>query len=326
MLQKVRLGENMKILVTGGAGFIGHHLVTDLLQKQCQVNILDVVDISDNRVEYLVSLGANYFQGDITNYEDIIEAGRGCDHVVHLAAQISVPRSIQEPGLNDSINIHGTRNVIQFANNSSIRKIIFSSSAAVYGDCETNPIKEDYKGELQSPYAISKLQNEKDLLNLVDESICVHILRFFNVYGSGQNLSSGYGAVIPSFIKSLSLGNSPIIYGDGNQTRDFIHVSDVVGLITKIILKHNTQTRGCYNVATQKETSVLQLFETIRIILVENFDYDPLPDAIFQSKRAGDIDRSFADISATKAHHIWSPKISIEQGLRALIQHQLGDD
>ena len=133
----------MKVLVTGGAGFIGHHLVAALLENNCQVNILDTKQVSDEKVEHLVKLGGNYFHGDITNYSDIAEAGTGCNHIVHLAAQTSVPESIQNPKLNNQVNIEGTKNVIRFANENNIEKLVFSSSAAIYGDCRLNPIKEN---------------------------------------------------------------------------------------------------------------------------------------------------------------------------------------
>ena len=315
----------MKILVTGGAGFIGHHLVIALLENNCQVNILDTKHGSDGKVKYLIRFGAKYFHGDITNYSDIAEAGNGCTHIVHLAAQTSVPESIQNPQLNNQVNIEGTKNVIRFANENKIEKLVFSSSAAIYGDCGLNPIKEEYRGVIQSPYAVSKLQSEQDLLELLDDSIGVHILRFFNVYGGGQSLTSSYGAVIPSFINLLMSGKSPVIFGDGKQTRDFIHVSDVVKLITGIIQQDNFN-RDCFNVATQTETTISDLLTIIKAKIEENIPSTSIPKTIYQPERPGDISNSCADITRIKAHYDWEPTISITEGIDSLIKSRVGGD
>ena len=318
-------GDTVKVLVTGGAGFIGHHLVAALLENNCQVNILDTKQVSDEKVEHLVKLGGKYFHGDITNYSDIAEAGNGCTHIVHLAAQTSVPESIQNPKLNNQVNIEGTKNVIRFANENNIEKLVFSSSAAIYGDCRLNPIKEEYRGEIQSPYAVSKLRNEQDLLELLDDAIGVHILRFFNVYGGGQSLTSSYGAVIPSFINLLMSGKSPVIFGDGRQTRDFIHVSDVVKLIAEII-QQGKFNRNCFNVATQTETTISDLLTIIKAKIEENIPSISLPETTYQPERPGDISNSCADIARTKAHYDWEPTISITEGIDSLIKSKVGGD
>ena len=318
-------GDTVKVLVTGGAGFIGHHIVVALLENNYQVNILDIKPVSDEKVEHLVKLGGNYFHGDITNYSDITEAGTGCNQIVHLAAQTSVPESIKNPKLNNQVNIEGTKNLIRFANENKIEKLVFSSSAAIYGDCGLNPIKEEYRGEIQSPYAVSKLQNEQDLLELLDDGIGVHILRFFNVYGGGQSLTSSYGAVIPSFINLLISGKSPVIFGDGMQTRDFIHVSDVVKLIAEII-QQGKFNRDCFNVATQTETMISDLLKIIKDKIAENIPSFSLPETVYQPERPGDISNSCADITRTKAHYDWEPTISIVEGIDSLIKSRVGGD
>ncbi|MGB0464277.1 MAG: NAD-dependent epimerase/dehydratase family protein, partial [Candidatus Poseidoniaceae archaeon] len=210
------------MLVTGGAGFIGHNLVKTLLSNQHQVNILDITSSEDSRVKALVQMGASYYQGDIRDSNSITTAGQDCTHIVHLAAQTSVPASVENPTLNDEINIIGTRNIIDFINSHDIKKIVSASSAAVYGNCDQIPLAEESAGDCLSPYAESKFQNESDLFSLVNDSTEVHVLRFFNVYGPGQGTDSNYAAVIPSFVEKIISGQSPTIFGDGSQSRDFV--------------------------------------------------------------------------------------------------------
>ncbi len=312
----------MRVLVTGGAGFIGHHLVTELLSKNIAVNILDLAEQNGNSVKSLIQLGATYFQGDITDVNSIQTAIKGCDNIVHLAAQTSVQLSMSNPEHNNLVNINGTNNLIEIANQASIKKIIFASSAAVYGDSKKLPLVEQSAGICLSPYAQSKFQCEHDLLERSNS--VVYSLRFFNVYGSGQNSESGYSAVIPAFIKSLMNHQKVTIYGDGNQTRDFIHVQDVVCLITQLLRLEEMNESGIYNVASQTELSVNQLYSLISNKLYSIDNKFVLSEPQYSKPREGDILRSYADISKTNAAFGWRPGVNIEKGLESLIKFHLG--
>ena len=312
------------MLVTGGAGFIGHNLVKALITNQHQVNILDITPSEDSRVKALIGMGASYYQGDIRDSSAITRAGQDCTHIVHLAAQTSVPASVENPTLNDEINIIGTRNIIDFINSHDIQKIVSASSAAVYGTCDQIPLAEESAGECLSPYAESKFQNEADLFNLVNDNTGVHILRFFNVYGPGQGTESNYAAVIPSFVEKIISGKSPTIFGDGSQSRDFVEVSDVVSLILQILTDQNNIPNDVYNVATQTETSILELLQLISKSVTEIDPSIPIPKVNHQGKRSGDIDISLADIAKVKSAFNWQPKQSIEEGIASLVAFELG--
>ena len=315
-----------RILVTGGAGFIGHHLVMNALSAGFEVNILDLVDNDNERVKHLCSLGANYFQGDVRDQTSVQQAITGCTHIVHLAAQTSVPASFKNEELNNTINIEGTLNVINAAKQGKISKLILSSSAAVYGDCREIPLKESSAGHCLSPYAESKFQNEKDITSLGNDGIEAYALRFFNVYGSGQNLQSGYSAVIPSFITKLVSREAPDIYGDGAQTRDFIHVQDVASLILTIISSENSSKDKVFNVSSQTQLSISKLFSTIASSLKQKQQDWRNLEPIRKPAREGDIIHSCGDISLTTSIFDWQPKISITQGIDDLVDEYLGAD
>ena len=269
-------------------------------------------------------MGASYYQGDIRDSSAITRAGQDCTHIVHLAAQTSVPASVENPTLNDEINIIGTRNIIDFINSHDIKKIVSASSAAVYGNCDQIPLAEESAGDCLSPYAESKFQNEADLFNLVNENTGVHVLRFFNVYGPGQGTDSNYAAVIPSFVEKIISGQSPTIFGDGSQSRDFVEVSDVVGLILQILADGNDVQNDVYNVATQTETSILELLQLISKSVKEIDPSIPIPKVNYRGKRSGDIDISLANIAKVKSAFNWQPKQSIEAGIASLVGHELG--
>ena len=313
----------MRVLVTGGAGFIGRSLVKELLANNFTVNVIDTVSSSDKNAQSLIQLGAHYYNGDIRDLTSVEQAGSHCSHIVHLAAQTSVPASIENPELNDDINLRGTKNIINYANSNNIKKVIFASSAAVYGNCEDIPLVEESAGDCRSPYAESKFQSEKDLLSLMSRETQVHILRFFNVYGPGQDANSNYAAVIPSFIQRITSGQSPTIFGDGSQSRDFIAVSDVVNLITQILLNHNNPQNGVYNVATQTETSISELLRIITTSISEIDNTIEIPEIRYEEKRLGDITSSCADISKVVNSFGWSPKIDLAKGIKSLVEFEL---
>ena len=262
------------VLVTGGNGFIGTHLCNHLHQNGHSVISLDVMHTDSHPWECITADIRDNLQFD------------GVDYIVHLAAQISVPESIDNPDLTLSINVDGTKSIISAAEAAGVEKIIFASSAAVYGDCEEIPITEAATLIPQSPYAVSKIVGE-ELLRRAEIETCS--LRFFNVYGPDQPSEGGYAAVIPAFKKAISLGKECTIFGDGTQVRDFIHVNDLVRIIGFCLEARNLPTE--MNVASGTETSLLDL---IAILNEMNPDMRP---PVFAEERPGDIHTSVADIS-----------------------------
>lgn len=285
-------GLMVSILVTGGAGFIGTNLCQYLHDNGHHV-------ISMDRVE---STGTPWqeIQEDIRNDFEI----EGIEVIVHLAAQISVPQSIIYPDETLSINVEGTKNLIRIAEDSDVEKIIFASSAAVYGDSEMIPIKEDCSLMPQSPYAVSKIIGE-ELMRRSNLKSCS--MRFFNVYGGGQSADGGYAAVIPAFKKAIKNNNHITIFGDGTQIRDFIHVSDLVKLIEIAILSDDPPLE--VNIASGQATSLLDLVAVLKSI-------NPLmKEPVFVDERQGDIHTSMADISLLKQRFSFEKMVTLLEGL-----------
>tara|TARA_B100000767_G_C19697129_1_gene506694 strand:+ start:173 stop:898 length:726 start_codon:yes stop_codon:yes gene_type:complete len=228
----------------------------------------------------------------------------GIDIIVHLAAQISVPISMEYPDETLSVNVDGTSSIISVAETSGVKRILFASSAAVYGDSDQVPIPEDAPLVPQSPYAVSKIIGEELLRRSQIESCS---FRFFNVYGPGQSAKGGYAAVIPSFKKAIEDGKECTIFGDGTQIRDFIHVEDLVRIIGLAIEAESLPSE--LNIASGKATSLLDLIE----ILTES--NSELPPPLFLEQRAGDIHTSLADISRLMKSLPVGELISIREGL-----------
>lgn len=301
----------MKILVTGGAGFIGSHLIEELLVKNHSVIILD--NFSTGKIENLSFL-QNYpnqyqiYYADILNRQVLstIFKSQKINLVYHLAAAISVAESIQNPQKYQEINVQGTKNILEEINDKGIR-FVYASSAAIYGEQPTKIISENLTPNPKSPYARTKLEGEY----LIQQySIPATILRFFNVYGSRQNINSGYAAVIPQFIDQITQKETLKIHGDGKQTRDFIYIKDLVqalylaGFSDKVYL-------GPFNVATGKETSINKLIEILK-------DVFQLPIKVVQtSERDGDIKYSMANISKIKELGFKS-KYKLFEGLKEM--------
>lgn len=262
------------VLVTGGNGFIGTHLCRHLQGLGHHVLSLDIMHTDSHPWECITADIRDDLQFD------------GIDYIVHLAAQISVPESIDNPDVTLSINVDGTKSIISAAEAAGAKRIIFASSAAVYGDSEEIPTTEGATLIPQSPYAVSKIVGEELLLRSEIETCS---LRFFNVYGPGQSSEGGYAAVIPAFKKAISLGKECTIFGDGTQVRDFIHVHDLVRIIGYCLESNDLPTE--MNVASGTETSLLDLISTLNEL---NPD---MPPPVFAEERSGDIHTSVADIS-----------------------------
>ncbi|MFQ5606531.1 MAG: SDR family oxidoreductase, partial [Candidatus Zixiibacteriota bacterium] len=276
-----------KFLVTGGAGFIGSNIVAELARRGEQVRVLD--DLSTGRMENLKDcIGSiEYIDGDIRDIRTVREAVAGCDYVLHQAALPSVPRSVEDPLTSNSVNIDGSLNVLDCARHEKVKKVVFASSSSVYGDSEELPKHEEMTPNPLSPYAVTKLTLEHYLrVYWRVYGLPTVSLRYFNIFGPRQDPNSDYSAVIPKFIKSLSTGEKPIVYGDGLQSRDFTYVSHAVE--ANITAATNLSIVGQeYNVASGGQWTVNDLLDKLREILKVT------TEAEYQDARPGDIKHSY---------------------------------
>jgi len=314
-----------KVLVTGGAGFIGSSVAKKCLQNGHEVVILDNLSSGSNEVlEHLESLGVRTVIGDIRDPYSVQRAMHDCDAVVHLAAQISVPASIENPQENNSINAEGTQLILDYCKQFDVKRVVVASSAAVYGQGSRLPLREELAGDLLSPYAQSKWDNEQQIIASRLDGQNTVALRLFNVYGPGQRTDGGYAAVIPTFIDMMVNGKAPTINGDGLHTRDFVHVDDVTKLILTIIENEwHALENHVYNVATGNETSLLDLVASIKKGLANNsIDTNNL-SPIFAEDRAGDIRYSVADVQRVTQDYGWKAAIPLEKGIISLVEYTL---
>lgn len=304
----------MKALVTGGAGFIGSHIAHKLLREGYHVVVID--NLSSGREENLAGLGAEVelVEGDIRDAALVTRAAAGCRLVFHQAAVVSVPYSVQHPRETHAVNIAGTLNVLLAARDAGTERLVFASSAAVYGEDPALPKRESMTPAPVSPYAVEKLCVEHDLavFNQLYGLPCVS-LRYFNVFGPRQDPNSPYAAVLPIFTEHLLRGKSPIIDGDGQQTRDFTFVANVVAGNLKAMSAVKT-SGDSVNVACGGSFSVLYLYEQICEIL--GCDIPPTHGP----RRAGDVDHSRADIGLAQRILGYEPVVSFEDGLRETVE------
>ena len=304
----------MKILVTGGGGFIGSWLVKCLLNEKHQITILDnLSNCTESQISSLTEKGAMFTKGDITKINEIDDLFAGQELVVHLAAQIDVNESIKNPDFNYTVNVKGTKNVLDACIKNNVKKIIAVSSAAVYGNVTQLPITETTLMQPISPYGQSKLDMEKLLQEYSKNYILDSIsLRLFNVYGLGQ--TDAYAGVITKFIKNIQENKSLVIFGDGTYSRDFIAIEDVVQGFQDAIANIMGKKGNCYNIATGVSASILDLAKTMICISGKNLDI------IFKDAKKGDIPHSKACISLAKNELNFSPNISLKKGLEKFFQ------
>ena len=304
-----------KVIVTGGAGFIGSHLVQELLKHGHQVIILD--NLSTGRlsnIEFLLDdKNVAFVRGSLNNLPLLRRLFSGTDFVFHQAAVPSVPRSIKDPRTSHRANATGTLNVLLAARDNGVKKVVFASSSSVYGDTPTLPKVEDMAPNPQSPYAVTKLAAEnycrvfEQVYGL--KTVC---LRYFNVYGPRQDPGSPYAAVIPLFINSALDEKSPVIFGDGEQTRDFTFVKDVV---TANILAAESPATGIFNVGSGSRVTINHLAELINKIVG-----DSKIKVVHREVRPGDILHSLADISRAETFG-FRPRYTLEEGLREVVEY-----
>jgi UDP-N-acetylglucosamine 4-epimerase len=303
-----------RYLVTGGAGFIGSHIAEELTKKGFFVRIVDnfLTGKEENIASFLDRI--ELIRGDIRDLELCRTAVEDVDYVLHQAALPSVPRSVEDPLLTNAINIEGTLNILLASSQASVNKVVFASSSSVYGDDENLPKKEGLEGNPLSPYAISKLAGEKycEVFSKIFglPTVC---LRYFNVFGPRQDPSSQYAAVIPNFITRLLTDKAPIIYGDGEQSRDFTYVANVVEANLKAA--HAPDVSGqILNLGNGVRTSVNDLAKS----LMELIDKDI--ELMYEEERPGDVRHSFADISKAETLLSFTPNVSLKDGLLRTIE------
>jgi nucleoside-diphosphate-sugar epimerase len=296
-------------LVTGGAGFIGSHLTEALLSDGCEVRVID--DLSTGHLSNLRHIRdrITFYQGDIRDQELLTKASRGCDVIFHEAAVVSVPKTVEDPINSATVNEMGTLFVFEAARQNNVKRVVYASSSAVYGDDPALPKHETMRPKPQSPYAVQKLSGEiyarlyLDLYGVETVS-----LRYFNVYGPRQDPSSPYSGVISIFMTKATSKETPVIYGDGEQYRDFIYVKDVVraNLLAAVA---NGASGGIFNIGRGKITSINSLWEMISKRV--GFDIKPK----YEPSRAGDIRESVADVNSARKALGFEPDYSFEKGI-----------
>lgn len=307
--------KDKSYLVTGGAGFIGSHIVSYLLHNGAKhVKILDNLATGSkaNLNEFENDPRLTFVLGDITNYQDCLDACKNCDGIFHNAALGSVSRSLEDPIATNNANINGFVTVLNAARHQGVKKIIYASSSSVYGDDASTEKQEHITGNLLSPYAVSKKTNELYAAVFTKSyNLPIIGLRYFNVFGPKQNPNGQYAAVIPIFISQLLKNNPPAIFGDGTTSRDFTYIDNVV-YANVLAMTSNIDT-GVYNVAYGASTSLNTLYKIIQQKLnsATQVDYKP--------ERKGDIKNSLANISRIQQDLNYEPLIDINEGLEKTI-------
>lgn len=304
-----------KVLVTGGAGFIGNHLVDALVKEQYGVIVLD--DLSsgafENVKQYLAN-GVTFINGDVRDKQVVIEALKDVDAVFHFAAVTSVPYSVRNPSVTYDVNVLGTMNLLEACLHMDVKKFVFASSCALYGEAEYLPIDEKHPANPVSPYALSKLEAEKCCAKFFEMyGLKMSILRLFNVYGSRQRWNQ-YSGVITSFIQRLRQKRPPIIYGNGEQTRDFVHVNDVVQACM-LVLGNEGLAGQTFNVGTGESTSVNWLAR----LLTQIFGHEGIVP-LYKGCKVGDLRHSYADMNKAKEVLGYRAKTSLKEGLLTLVE------
>ena len=304
----------MKILITGGAGFIGSHLAERLLLAGTQVRVLD--NLSTGKRDNLPSQHRflDFVQGDIREKKTVSDCVRGMDAVVHLAAVASVQASIDQPMETHQTNFDGTLNLLEASRIHGVRRLLYASSAAIYGDAATVPVSEETVPHPLSPYAVDKLSGEYYLRYYFNKfGLPVTSFRFFNIYGPRQDPSSPYSGVISIFVDRLQRDQPVTVFGDGSQTRDFVYVADLADLLARAL--HGSEgVGGVFNVGTGKRHSLLQLLDCLEKLSGRKIGRQ------HEAARLGDIQHSCADVSRLKQVFGSAPATPFDQGLKKLLE------
>ena len=303
----------MRFLITGAAGFIGSHLCRGIVAEGHDV--LGVDDLSEGSLENLAAAPEVRFeQVDICDASSLGDVARGCQTILHHAARKSVQRSLEDPSAFDRVNVRGTLTVLEVAREVGA-SVVFASSSSIFGDQDRYPLTEDMEPRPRSPYAATKLAGEAYCRSWWESlGVPTISLRYFNVYGPGQDPDSPYAAVIPRFVMACLAGDRPVIYGDGHQARDFTYVDDVVDAnLLASAMPERARGRVLNAGAGRVPTTVPDLLSTIASLT------ETSPDPVHRPAREGDIRRSEADISLARDLIGYAPKVAIEEGLRRTI-------
>jgi len=304
----------MKALVTGGAGFIGSHIATRLLEGGHTVRVLD--NLSSGKRENLAHLAGKVelVVGDVRDAERVAELSTGCDVVFHEAAIVSVPYSVEHPIETHDVNIEGTLNVLRAAQAKGVRRVVFACSAAIYGEEPEQPKVETMRPAPVAPYGVEKITGEQYLYCWSRlYGVETVSLRYFNVFGPRQDPSSPYSGVISIFVERMLRGAPITIFGDGEQYRDFVYVDNVVDANIAAATRPGISGRA-YNVACGKKTSLNELAAMLARIIGRDVAPTHAP------ARAGDIRESLADISRARTELGYEPKVGVEEGLTRLVR------
>jgi nucleoside-diphosphate-sugar epimerase len=301
-----------RYLVTGGAGFIGSNIVEELVRRGERVRILDNFSTGkrENIAPFLGDI--QLIEGDLRHLDTVRQAAKGVDYILHQGALPSVQKSIDNPLDTDEANVRGTLNLLVSARDAGVKRVVYASSSAIYGDSPTLPKTEDMKPAPLSPYAVSKLAGEH-----YGQVFCqvygleTVALRYFNVFGPRQDPTSQYAAVIPTFVTAMLRGEQPVIYGDGEQSRDFSYVTNVVqaNLLAATVPGVGGQV---FNIACGQRYTLLELVAAINRIL--GMDVTPVHTA----PRVGDVRHSLADIARAREMLGYQAEVEFEEGLRRL--------
>jgi UDP-glucose 4-epimerase len=305
----------MRALVTGGAGFIGSHLAARLVADGHHVRVLD--NFATGRRSNMDAIGRDVelIEGDIQSYERAHNAVRGCDVVFHQAALPSVPRSIQDPLTSNATNVIGTLNVLLAARDAGVRRVVCASSSSVYGANPTLPKHEDMAAVPISPYATAKLAGEGYCRSFgVGYGLETVALRYFNVFGARQDPTSQYAAVVPNFIAAL-LDNRPVtIFGDGEQSRDFTHVDNVVR--ANLLAMDAPDVSGkVFNIAYGRKVTLNELVAELQELIGSDVE------TIYAPRRPGDVPHSLASLERARTELGYEPAVDLREGLTRTIEH-----
>ena len=302
----------MKVVITGGAGFIGSHIAEYWVERNADVHIID--NFRSGFRKNIISEKIRFTEGSIEDKQLVFDSLENADYVFNLAALVSVPESIDKPEECISINVNGLINLLEASKKHKIKKLVHTSSAAIYGDDPELPKTTKLRPNPKSPYGITKLDGEY-YCNLYKESFGVNTtsLRYFNVYGERQDPKSQYAAAVPIFISKALKNEEITIFGDGNQTRDFVYVKDIVK--ANVMAAERLDIKGVFNVANGSYITIKQLAENIVKVTGSK------SDVIYKPERAGDIKHSYASIEETKEVLGFKPDFSLEQGLTRTIEY-----
>jgi nucleoside-diphosphate-sugar epimerase len=299
-------------LVTGGAGFIGSHLVDELLRRGHTVRVVD--DLSTGKQANLPSAGVEFLKGDLASMEVAVAATAGVEIVLHQAAIPSVPRSIEDPLRSHRANVDATFNVLFAARQAGVRRVVFAGSSSEYGDTPTLPKHEGMPLNPLSPYALHKVIGEQYLQQFTRHyGLETVSIRYFNVFGPRQDPSSPYSGVISLFIRALLEKRQPKIHGDGEQTRDFTYVANVVDGVLRAAEQPGISGE-VFNIATGSRISLNHLLATLQQLLGTNIE------PVYGPPRAGDVRDSQADISKAERMLGYKPLVSFEEGLKRTVE------